>query len=341
MIATCSAPRRDRTKASVRTPSATRSASRSAVSEDAARRRGAPFSPVNWRERRLPQRQRHLAARRAVAGHGEHVETGEPAGRGLGLGDGGRGEDERRPRAVGRADPAQPPEHLGDVGAEDPAVVVALVDHDVARAGRGTARQRSWPGSSERCSMSGLVSTYSAWSRAHSRWSRLLSPSWVVTRTSRPSADEPGELVLGQRLGRREVEGRWRRAGRAAREWPAPRSAPAAGRRATCPRRCRWRGRRAVRRTPRRLPRPGAARARPPRGRGRPRAPPGRPSPARARCGPAARAAARGGSAGPRGRGRRPTGPSPRPCCAASRRWSRSEHDKGRRRRRRRAHPSG
>ena len=36
--------------------------------------------------------------------------------------------------------------------------------------------------------MSGLVRTYSAWSRAHSRWSRPLSPSWVVMRTSRPSA---------------------------------------------------------------------------------------------------------------------------------------------------------
>ena len=44
--ATCSAPRRDRTKASVRTSSATRSASRSAASEDAARRTGAPFSPA-------------------------------------------------------------------------------------------------------------------------------------------------------------------------------------------------------------------------------------------------------------------------------------------------------
>ncbi len=54
--------------------------------------------------------------------------------------------------------------------------------------------------------MSGLVRTYSAWSRAQSRCSRRLSPSWVVTRTSSPSAAEPGELVLGERLGRREVE---------------------------------------------------------------------------------------------------------------------------------------
>ncbi len=46
--ATCSAPRRDRMKARVRTEAATRSASRSAASEEAARRSGAPFSPVNW-----------------------------------------------------------------------------------------------------------------------------------------------------------------------------------------------------------------------------------------------------------------------------------------------------
>ena len=158
------------------------------------------------RERRLPQRQRHLAARRGVAGDRQHVEPGQPAGRELGLGDGGRGQDERRGGAVGGADPAQPAQDVGDVGAEDAAVVVALVDHDVAAASPGTPPSAAWPGSSERCSMSGLVRTYSAWSRAQSRCSRLLSPSWVVTRTSSPSDADRGQLVLGQRLGGREVE---------------------------------------------------------------------------------------------------------------------------------------
>ena len=37
--------------------------------------------------------------------------------------------------AVHRADPAEPPEDLRDVRAEDAAVVVALVDHDVAQLG--------------------------------------------------------------------------------------------------------------------------------------------------------------------------------------------------------------
>ncbi len=46
VAATCSAARRERTKASVRTPSLTRSVSRSAASDAAARRTGAPFSPT-------------------------------------------------------------------------------------------------------------------------------------------------------------------------------------------------------------------------------------------------------------------------------------------------------
>ena len=54
--------------------------------------------------------------------------------------------------------------------------------------------------------MSGLVRTYSPRSRVQSRCSRVLSPSWVAARTSRPSAGEGGQLVVGERLGRREVE---------------------------------------------------------------------------------------------------------------------------------------
>ena len=158
-------------------------------------------------QRRLPQRQRR-PRRAASRRRSRRARRDRSAGPAAASGSATVAEASTNvgARAVGRADPAQPAQHLGDVRAEHPAVVVALVDHDVAAAGTRKARQRSWPGSSERCSMSGLVSTYSAWSRAHSRWSRLLSPSWVVTRTSRPERGEPGELVLGQRLGRREVE---------------------------------------------------------------------------------------------------------------------------------------
>ena len=95
-IATCSAPRRERTNARVRTPSATRSASRSAVSEDGgAPHRGAVLAGERG-ERRLPQRERDPPAGRGVLGDGEHVEPGQPAGGDLGVGHGGRGEHERR-----------------------------------------------------------------------------------------------------------------------------------------------------------------------------------------------------------------------------------------------------
>ena len=81
------------------------------------------------REARLPQRDGGLAARRVVVADRPHVETGEPR-RVLGrVAHGGRGQHERRVGAVDRADPAEAAQHLGDVGAEDAAVVVALVDH--------------------------------------------------------------------------------------------------------------------------------------------------------------------------------------------------------------------
>ena len=85
------------------------------------------------RERRLPERDGDLAARRRVVDDGQHVEAGQPVGVHLGLGHGGRGEHERRVGAVRRAHAPQPAQHLRHVGAEHAAVVVALVDHDVAQ----------------------------------------------------------------------------------------------------------------------------------------------------------------------------------------------------------------
>ena len=45
--------------------------------------------------------------------------------------------------AVAGAQPAQPAQQVGDVGAEDPPQHVELVDHDVAQAARNVA-QRPW-----------------------------------------------------------------------------------------------------------------------------------------------------------------------------------------------------
>ena len=133
VTATVSAPRRDRMNARVRTRSTTRSVSRSATSLVAERRAGAPFSPAAGHERRLPQGQRGASAGRSVVGDGDDLEAGEPGRRDLGLGDGGRGQHEGGLGAVQRRHPTQPSHDLGDVGAEDAAVVVALVDHDVAQ----------------------------------------------------------------------------------------------------------------------------------------------------------------------------------------------------------------
>ena len=123
--------------------------------------------------------------------------------------------------------------------------------------------------------MSGLVRTYCACSRTQRRSSGGVSPSYVAARSpGSASASSRGQLVGGQRLGRRQVE-----RGRPAPEAPPrrrrPRSAPAAGRPGTCPTRCRWRRRRAGRRGPARPPRAGAPTARRPRRRAARRTPAG------------------------------------------------------------------
>ena len=141
--ATCSAPRRERTKARVRTPSTDQVGQQ--VGGLRRRRRGVRARRSRRRsdvKRRLPQRERDLARgasrRRSTA---SDVEPGQPRGVHLGL-----GRPSPRPartsgrRRSARADPSQPAQHLGDVGAEDAAVVVALVDHDVVAASPRNAR---------------------------------------------------------------------------------------------------------------------------------------------------------------------------------------------------------
>lgn len=84
-------------------------------------------------ERRLPQGEDDLAARGGVVRDLRHREPGQPARGGRRVGGGGRGEQEDRVGAVAGAQPPQAAQHLGDVGAEDPAVGVALVDDHVAQ----------------------------------------------------------------------------------------------------------------------------------------------------------------------------------------------------------------
>src|SRR5690606_20765870 len=163
-IATASAPRRDRTNASVRTSPLTRSASRSAASAVAPRRTGAPCSPVNSVSggshsanavaprgeaasvtalasapvsRGAARGGARAPCGPGVGGDGAHVAAGAPRRPPRRVRDGGRGEQERGPRRRGigllaygvpLADAPEPAQHLGDVRAEHAAVVVALVD---------------------------------------------------------------------------------------------------------------------------------------------------------------------------------------------------------------------
>ena len=158
----------------------------------------------------------------------------------LRLGDGGGGEHERRVGAVRRAHPPQPAQHLGDVGAEHAAVVVALVDDDVLQRAeelrppvvRGEQRAVQHVGVGQ--DVLGVVA----------RPLPLLARAVAVVGGEpdvEPERLQPGQLVLGERLGRGEVEdgGASLAAGAAGRR--GSRRGRAAGRPATCPTRCRSR----------------------------------------------------------------------------------------------------
>ena len=168
----------------------TRSASRSATSAVAARRTGAPFSPpydVNGGSQRPSDT---WPLRRGVVGDRLDRQPGEPRRRDLGLGHGRRGQHERRAR---RRTTRRP----GAAGAAP-----ARRGRRRPRGSGGTRRrrrscsceknraQRACPGSSEWCSMSGLVRTYSALSRAQSRCSRGLSPSCVQAASPGTSSED-------------------------------------------------------------------------------------------------------------------------------------------------------
>ncbi len=156
-------------------------------------------------EGRLPQRQRHLAARRGVPGDRQDVQTSQPAGGGRRFGHRRRGEDERGIGAVEGADAAQPAEHVGDVGAEHAAVVVALVDDDVAQ----RPEERRPP------AMDGQQGPVEHVRIGQDVLRVVAGPFPLVARTVavvgaqahvEAQRGEPGQLVVGEGLGGREVE---------------------------------------------------------------------------------------------------------------------------------------
>ena len=193
--------------ARVRTSSATRSASRSAVSDDAARRTGAPFSPVND-----VSGGSHSTSDTSPRGESSPViaSTSSPVSRPAatsGSATVAEASTNVGRRAVQRADPPQPAQHVRDVGAEHAAVVVALVDDDVLqraeerRPARVPGQQRAVQHVGVGEDVLGVVARPVA---------LLAGAVAVVGRHPdvEPEAAEPGELVLGQRLGRRQVEHR-------------------------------------------------------------------------------------------------------------------------------------
>ena len=89
-------------------------------------------------QRRLPQRERDRPARRPVLGDLLGVQPGQQPGTGTRRADRRRGQHEDRPgradgRGVVRHHPAQPPQHVSHMRAEDAAVLVAFVDDHVAQ----------------------------------------------------------------------------------------------------------------------------------------------------------------------------------------------------------------
>ncbi len=78
----------------------------------------------------VPEDDLALGLRRGVAGDDADVEPREPRRELAGVRDRRRGEHEHRVGVVGERQPAQAPEHVPDVRAEDPAVDVRLVDDD-------------------------------------------------------------------------------------------------------------------------------------------------------------------------------------------------------------------
>ncbi len=93
--------------------------------------RARPLAQLLVDERRVPERDRPLRFRRSVLADDGEVEPGQREGELAGVGDRRGGEQELRIRAVDACEPAQAPEHVADVRAEDAPVDVRLVDDDV------------------------------------------------------------------------------------------------------------------------------------------------------------------------------------------------------------------
>ena len=93
----------------------------------------APDAELPVHHRRIVEDEELLPARRAVALHQLERLAGQRLGQLARVGDRGRAADELRLRSVEFADPRQPPQQVRQVAAVHAAVIVQLIDHDVAQ----------------------------------------------------------------------------------------------------------------------------------------------------------------------------------------------------------------
>ena len=215
--AVSSAPRRDRTNVRVRAPSAIRSAITRAASAPAERRTGAPFSPMrSVAQRRLPQRHRPGAVRRAVLGDlldGLADQLRRRWRRVARWWRWRRSPSASEPgRRVARAQPQQPAQHHRHVRAENASVVMAFVDDDVVadRAGRPPSGRGCAAATGGSCpgwrTSTGSVPARTAAPRRGCRRRRRSARRRASRGHRRGQRVRGAQLVVAERLGRRQVQ---------------------------------------------------------------------------------------------------------------------------------------
>ncbi len=158
-------------------------------------------------QRRVPHRDLAPAARRAVVVDQLERRPDQLLGQPDRVGDRRRGEQEARLGAVGARHPPQPPQHVGDVGAEDAAVGVGLVDDDPAEVGEEVAPALVV---GQDADVQHVRVGEDEVAAAADRRPLLARRVAVVDRLAQPGRAQRAQLarlVLGQRLGRVEVEG--------------------------------------------------------------------------------------------------------------------------------------
>jgi hypothetical protein len=170
---------------------------------------GAAFA-AGLGQRRLPQGEDQLAPGRGVLGDLLDGQPGQPRRRGAGLGRGGGGEQEHRTGPVVGGDTPKAAQHLGHVGAEDASVDVALVDDNEAQ----RAQERRPPPVAGQQPSVEHVGVGQQQVGVLPRPGAFLVAGVAVVGGGPHAGGQGGgqtaqgaQLVGGERLGRREVQG--------------------------------------------------------------------------------------------------------------------------------------